>query len=26
MRFDQKTQKIDIISESRMVVPKESRK
>lgn len=26
MRFDQKTQKIDIVSESRMVVPKESRK
>ena len=26
MRFDQKTQKIDIVSESRMVVPKESKK
>lgn len=26
MRFDQKTQKIDIISESRMVVPKDNKK
>ena len=26
MRFDQKTQKIDIVSESRMVVPKENKK
>lgn len=26
MKFDQKTQKIDIVSESRMVVPKESKK
>ncbi len=26
MRFDQKTQRIDIISESRMVVPKDSKK
>ncbi|MFZ9481023.1 MAG: LPS export ABC transporter periplasmic protein LptC, partial [Burkholderiaceae bacterium] len=26
MRFDQKTQRIDIISESRMVVPKENKK
>jgi lipopolysaccharide export system protein LptC len=26
LRFDQKTQKIDIISESRMVVPKENKK
>ena len=26
MRFDQKTQRVDIISESRMIVPKEQKK